>query len=923
MKFRFRDLAIDPELRELTRAGKPVRVQPKVFEFLLYLVRNRERVVPREELLSAVWRDVAVTGASIVRALKEARRAIGEDGASSASIATRRGEGLRFVAAVEVEGGERSDYVGREALLADLRGAFDAARAGRGRIALLEGEAGIGKTRTLAELARWAREYGVSIASGAASSEAEAPAFWPWLQVLGALGVAPRSRPVPRRESAGAARYELFLEVRVALETALARGPLVLLLDDLHAADAGTLELLDALAPELEGRALLVAGAYRAEGVALAPPLARALARVRRHGAVSVLAVPRLSADEIARLVNARTERAPDSAAAEKLASLTRGNPLYVVEMLRASGSALAGGASAAQLAASLQRAIELRLAELSPATLAWLRLAALLGEELDAGVALLAGDAPRERLDEALSARVLERVAPGSERVRFVHALFREVLEAQLAEREREALHARIAAALRGRDEAELAHHLLGAGSAGDPPRGIALALRLAGEATALGATDRAANLLGRAAALLLAGARVPEHEAVQVWSGLADARHRLGDALAARAAGERALALARARGSAALLGAATLAYAGDVTTQRLPQPEIVALLREAIASVGEVDLALRAKLLARLHAEQRFAPHADPGGETLRAALAAARATGDPLTEFAIVDAPFSGLWESVPPAERLPLAERAIERAHAEKSLEWEMRARTNLLNELLARGDLARLREEFARAAAQAQEHGAAWIGYLHELCASSVAVVHADFERAEQAAQRALAAGRRVGIEAAALLAGSQMITLRIEQGRGQEVAGLLRLGGEGPPGPGTACLSAWLWAEAADAAAMRDALARVARDFGGRLARYGTPVANAACIARACWLVGDRALAEEARTILAPQRGRLAIRGVVTLHGQVTHALALTEAALGAKREARALLREARVQAAQISAPRWLKRIEVDAKGLA
>jgi DNA-binding winged helix-turn-helix (wHTH) protein len=72
VKCHSRDVELDPDTRELSRGGKPVRVQPRVFEFLRYLVRNRERVVPREELLAAIWRDVAVTGASICRALEEA-----------------------------------------------------------------------------------------------------------------------------------------------------------------------------------------------------------------------------------------------------------------------------------------------------------------------------------------------------------------------------------------------------------------------------------------------------------------------------------------------------------------------------------------------------------------------------------------------------------------------------------------------------------------------------------------------------------------------------------------------------------------------------------------------------------------------------------------------------------------------------------
>ena len=930
MRFLFRDVVIDADTRELTRGGSLVRVQPKVLEFLLYLLRYRERVVPRDELLAAVWPGVAVTGASVGRALKEARRALGEDGASSASIATRRGEGLRFVASVETEGAPATDYVGREALLAELRAAFEAASAGRGRVALLEGEAGIGKTRTLGELASWAHERGVAIASGTANAAAGAPAFWPWLQVLRALQTAPRvqRREAHGRESAGAARYELFLDVREALERALDRGPLLVLLDDLHDADAGTFELLDALALEVAGRPLLIVGAYRAEGIAVAPPLVRALARVRRHSTVSVLAVPLLSAPEVGRLMGTRAQRAASPALAEKLAALTRGNPLYVVEVLHAeAGRALREDASDAEvegaLSASLQRAIERRLDGISSEALEWLRLAALLGEEFDASFALRVADAPRAWLDEALSARVVVPAARGSERMRFAHALFCEVLRAQLGVQAREALHAKIARGLSELDaEQELAQHLLGAGLAGDPARAIALACRLADRANALAAHDRAAELFGGASQLLLAGAQLPVDDVVRVWIGAAAARHRLGDYLAARAAGERALALARSASSAVLLGRAALATAGDVTTQRLPQPEIVALMREAIAAVGDVDLALRAKLLARLHAEQRFAPEADPAGVTLRDALAAAHATGDPLSELEIVDAPFSGMWESVPVAERLPLVLRALPRAQAERSIEWELRARVLLGNELLARGELVPLREELARAEALAHEHRALGIGYLLELCASSAALAAGEFERAEQATQRALQLGRRIGFEAAQLFAGSQMFTLRVEQGRGAEMVGLLRLTGSAPPGPATPCIAAMAYAELGDREQCASTLEHVAREFGGNLERYGTPVANAAALARACWLTGERALAEKVRAILAPQRGRLAIRGIVTVHGLATHALALASAALGERAEARALLAEAAAQARVLPAPHWLARIEADAAQL-
>src|SRR5262245_28718960 len=137
MVYVFSDLEIDEELFELRKGGTKVPVQPKVLMLILLLVRERERVVPKQEIFDKVWPDVTVTDASLARAAMEARKAIGDD--EQQVIVTVRGRGLRFVGPVEKR--ERSQapaaprFVGREACMAALFARLREAKAGHGSIA--------------------------------------------------------------------------------------------------------------------------------------------------------------------------------------------------------------------------------------------------------------------------------------------------------------------------------------------------------------------------------------------------------------------------------------------------------------------------------------------------------------------------------------------------------------------------------------------------------------------------------------------------------------------------------------------------------------------------------------------------------------------------------------------------------------------
>jgi len=100
MAWAFGDFRLDPERFELTRSDRPVRVEPQVLSLLIHLVRNRDRMVTKDEVVAAVWQGQAVSDASISSRIRSARQAVGDDGAKQAVIQTVHGRGFRFVAEV-------------------------------------------------------------------------------------------------------------------------------------------------------------------------------------------------------------------------------------------------------------------------------------------------------------------------------------------------------------------------------------------------------------------------------------------------------------------------------------------------------------------------------------------------------------------------------------------------------------------------------------------------------------------------------------------------------------------------------------------------------------------------------------------------------------------------------------------------------
>ena len=176
--------------------------------------------------------------------------------------------------------------VGRDDVLAELRRVVDEAVAGRGRLLLLAGEAGIGKTTMLTAAAGFAESRGVRVAWGWGWPGEGAPGYWPWVQVMRILGL---DIPWPAEDSGqpvgdapASERFRLFDEVTSLLLAESRIQPLLLLLDDLQWADQPSQLLLDFLARRLPAGAVAVVGSYRDTEPAPGPARVRCWPRWRR-----------------------------------------------------------------------------------------------------------------------------------------------------------------------------------------------------------------------------------------------------------------------------------------------------------------------------------------------------------------------------------------------------------------------------------------------------------------------------------------------------------------------------------------------------------------------------------------------------------------------------------------------------------------
>jgi hypothetical protein len=662
-------------------------------------------------------------------------------------------------------------FIGRERELAAIRTALDDAAAGRGRLILLAGEPGAGKTRLGDEAAAVALGRGLPVRWGRCWEAGGAPAYWPWQEVLGGLAgtlddgaliqalgegasllaqIVPdlRDRVTERAAappSAEEARFRTWRAARGLLARAAAPAGLVLILDDLHAADESALSLLHFVARELRSMRLLLLGSYRDVEARLTPATGDLLARIAREG--TVLPVTRFDRPT-ATLFLRQCSGPLDQAVEDRILDSAQGNPLFLDELARLVAEEGAAALGAGALPRGVRDVIRQRLEHVPGEARPLLDLAAVAGD-LDGALLAAASGTPAERVALLLAGAARAGLLTAGARPRFSHALVREVLYRELEPAARRRLHGQVGEALeRLRDQsarpplAELAHHALEAAST---ERAVGFAVRGARQALALHAAEEAIALLQRTVAAVEAAGNEPALRA-PVLLALAEAHIGRGEGGTGQALCLEVASLARRLSQPALLAEATLVY-GRVFRLAMVDPVLVGLIEEALAALPEGDSSLRVRLMARLAGALQPALDMTEPVRFAQEAIASARRLGDPATLLGALIAGISAMMDMVDARERLPLNLEAEELASRLGQSEQLLRSNGRLIMDHLELGELAAADARIEAFAALADKLRAPWWAWCVPLLRAMRATMHGRFAEADRLIEEALVAGR--------------------------------------------------------------------------------------------------------------------------------------------------------------------------------
>jgi len=699
--FLFGRFELDASSYKLRRDGNEVPLQPKVFDAIRYLIEHHDRVVLKEELLEALWPGEHVNDTAVPWTISRARKVLGQGADDKHPIETVRGRGYRFVGAVrsgrafepssapsavpassriQLVGGKgglatpSDPFVGRADAMERLTAALHAAGTGRGRLCLLTGDAGIGKTRCINELSAIAKDRRLSVWTGRCLEGGRTAAFWPWVQVLrdalreGALGPgleielrALLDDLIPRPDAGEttlhgqavadvggattgpAARFWVLEKLSRLLLHVADDAPRVVMIEDVHWADEASIDLLVFLAAELANVPVVVVATARS-----APPSSDAWSKASaRLGPCDRIALSGLKESEVEDYVAEVTGLDLPPEIHRTVYAKCGGNPLFLQETARLI-SALAdrgGGVGALRaedirVPAVAKDVLRARLSGLTWATCEVLEVACVMGQEFELPVLQTALGVAAEgvlmQLDEATAARL---IAPRSRAgiYAFSHDTIREALYEELSTIRRVDLHFRVGEALEGRSAGDfgikdLAYHYYRALPRVEPERVVHYA-RAAGKAAMHGfAYEEAAQFFGWAIeAQRFEGAADPRSHCEMLLSYATAVRMtgRVGDA---RKAVAEAIAIARQHGLADMLLESANRLRVNVQVALVPDKLALDALEDAAKLATSDQQSLRIRVLGKLACIPPYSLSTAQSQELSARSVELARVSGDP---------------------------------------------------------------------------------------------------------------------------------------------------------------------------------------------------------------------------------------------------------------------------------------------------
>jgi DNA-binding winged helix-turn-helix (wHTH) protein/tetratricopeptide (TPR) repeat protein len=961
---------VDTERFQLRCEGEGIRLEPKVFDVLHYLVRQRERIVSKTELLESVWDAEHVSHSVVGKCICLIRDALGQEQATNTPIATVRGRGYRFVAPVRELASDGSDtrtvlglaspagkpspFVGRDERMRQLTDALAQAERGQGQLRVLVGEPGMGKTRVVEELADKALAAGVEVWIGRCSSGEGTPALWPWIQVLRACVA--RLGQARVRESMGAARFDLGAWVpglvepdeepdSEVLESSAARfrafdaltrlfvtmsesAPQLLVLEDVHWADNATLQALNFMVAEVGRRRVMILATTRPAPARTAAGREAAIDLMTRHPQFERIELSKLTPDDVRAYVEAALAEAACDIPWDKFYQRTEGTPFFVVEAVRRLRED-PGGATSTESANGIVRQ---RLAPLTQGAREVLEVAALIGRGFDVPVLLRAQRAQPvellEALDEAMAHGLIHRDPQRRDRFAFVHVMISDVIASDLDMTKRAGLHMSIGRALEGLlktgasvDSGEIARHFLDALPHVEIERTVLHCERAAAERSRMHAHDDAASFLKEALRALaydtrgdLVGRRP------QLLLALGRAQHLAGRLGAAKSTFKQALDLARLEQRPCELAHAALGMRSCQMLRAVPDAQTDEALSEALMVLPDDERALRARVLSRLAAQR------PTDSRRMLSARAAALAADldEPSTQYDVLTSRLHVCQHPEELEQRLTLADEVIALATERHCPEWAFEG-------FLARYDvnmrLLRVRE--AERALCACTDLAVKIGHptLH-LEARRIRLQHALGQGAEERLWTEIAdvqqAAERLQLPFATFHARAQQFwwlrdTGRLAAGVGDEAAVLREFPWAESSARSVHAVAAIELGHSDRARDEFDFYARTNFERVPRAENYLFVLCNLALISDALSEVESSA---KLYGLLTPYSKQLAMTGTLLHVGPVAHYLGILAAALGNLEEARHHFEMALQASERLGSRSWLARTSAAASRL-
>jgi DNA-binding SARP family transcriptional activator len=851
-------------------------------------------------------------------------------------------------------GDDRAPFVGRQEELGQLEAAWEAAAAGSRRLVLLRGEPGAGKSRLAEQLA--ARlPAGALTLDGRFDEEMLLP-YQGVVEALLQLGpaataglgpLAPGADGTPALAGHGAGdleRHRFFAAVEDAIERAAGQAPLLLLLDDLHWADASSLLLLKQLTRSRSAVPCLLVATYRDTELHDDHPLTAALSSLRRARNVLELSVGPLGVTDVTDLVAARlgVDEHQAEAVAAAIVLRTGGHALFSEALVDAMADPARDPVTrqALDVPTTVREFVAASVSRLSRPARARLAVGAAHGTSFPllpiVRASSLDEDAAVDGIDECTRSGFLVEAdaGAGAATLRFAHNLVRDVVYTNLPQVRRAQLHQRLADALEGRGPSPEAR-------AGEVARHLALApptqanlrrrvdhARLAGEsALHKVAFDTAAELLLDAveAHAALAGPEGDDRaERVELLLLAAKALVLTGRPARATELCQEAIDLAAAGGGAALLAQGALvleeaSWTGYGFMAAATAGSVAAVLRQALAALAGDDTdaanALQAELLARLPRVLHFGTSPEHRLPLAEEAMARAEASGQPRLRGAALEGMRWALWGSVDVARLAEVSERILDEAElagddalAVRGQVWRYLARLDL-GDLAGAGDaMAALRQ----GAETLPEPLALW---YPEVADAALALLDGRLEAAETSALAAFAVARRLDLAWAVETFGIQLQQIRREQGRLaelEEATLAVAAAHEGEPVWQLALADLHLQLRRTDEAR---ALLRALVPAMPHLPQDLTRLAALALAADLAADLADEAAAEELYPLLLPHGDQLAVvgPGVVCL-GSVARQLGALAGMLGLWEVAELHLDAAEGRNGTLAARPWLAR---------